>query len=77
MYNNIVENSVREEDLIEQRINLEQFWSLANKWMQHVKYNGTTCESEIPSVWSILSKKASKFIRRAFVHPLNRLLGIK
>ncbi|KAK0082901.1 hypothetical protein PV325_009668 [Microctonus aethiopoides] len=73
-YNNIVENSVREEDLIEQRINLEQFWSLANKWMQHVKYNGTTCESEIPSVWSILSKKASKFIRRAFVHPLNRLL---
>lgn len=32
------------EDLAGQQINLEQFWALANEWMQRFKNNIATCE---------------------------------
>ncbi|XP_026829658.1 uncharacterized protein LOC105275310 isoform X3 [Ooceraea biroi] len=63
-------------DPAELRINFEQFCALASEssWTR-TKSNGVSCESEIPSVWNILYRKASKFMRRAIVHPFNRFLG--
>lgn len=63
-------------DPTELRINFEQFCALATESAWRVKSNGVSCESEIPSVWSILCRKASKFLRRAIVQPFNRFLGI-
>ena len=63
-------------DPTELRINFEQFCALAMESAWRVKSNGVSCESEIPSVWSILCRKASKFLRRAIVQPFNRFLGI-
>ncbi|CAK9826919.1 hypothetical protein ANTRET_LOCUS4685 [Anthophora retusa] len=61
----------------ELRINFEQFCALAGEsassWRTKSS-NGVSCESEIPSVWSILCRKASKFLRRAIVQPFNRFL---
>lgn len=61
-------------DPTELRINFEQFCALATESAWRVKSNGVSCESEIPSVWSILCRKASKFLRRAIVQPFNRFL---
>ncbi|OAD57869.1 hypothetical protein WN48_01407 [Eufriesea mexicana] len=58
----------------ELRINFEQFCALATESSWRTKSNGVSCESEIPSVWSILCRKASKFLRRAIVQPFNRFL---
>ncbi|KAI4496155.1 hypothetical protein M0802_008022 [Mischocyttarus mexicanus] len=58
----------------ESRINFEQFYALASEASWRMKNNGVSCESEIPSVWSILCRKASKFLRRAIVHPFTRFL---
>lgn len=58
------------------RINFEQFCTLAAESPWRMKSNGVSSESEIPSVWSILYRKASKFLRRAIVQPFNRFLGI-
>ena len=63
-------------DPTELRINFEQFCALATESAWRMKSNGVSCESEIPSVWSILCRKASKFLRRAIVQPFNRFLGI-
>lgn len=63
-------------DPTELRINFEQFCALATESAWRTKSNGVSCESEIPSVWSILCRKASKFLRRAIVQPFNRFLGI-
>ncbi|XP_017787495.1 PREDICTED: uncharacterized protein LOC108570202 [Habropoda laboriosa] len=63
-------------DPTELRINFEQFSTLAesaSSWRTKSS-NGVSCESEIPSVWSILCRKASKFLRRAIVQPFNRFL---
>ncbi|XP_032452097.1 uncharacterized protein LOC100121856 isoform X2 [Nasonia vitripennis] len=62
------------DNLREQRVNFEQFCAIASEWSWRFKNNGVNCESEIPSVWRILCRKASKFLRRAFVHPFNRFL---
>ncbi|XP_060829874.1 uncharacterized protein LOC132914628 isoform X8 [Bombus pascuorum] len=61
-------------DPTELRINFEQFCALATESAWRTKSNGVSCESEIPSVWSILCRKASKFLRRAIVQPFNRFL---
>ncbi|XP_011495219.1 PREDICTED: uncharacterized protein LOC105360119 isoform X2 [Ceratosolen solmsi marchali] len=61
-------------DAREQRVNFEQFCAIANEWSWRLKNNGVTCESEILSVWRILYRKASKFLRRALIHPFNRFL---
>ncbi|CAL7942749.1 unnamed protein product [Xylocopa violacea] len=61
-------------DSTELRINFEQFCALAAESIWRTKSNGVSCESEIPSVWSILCRKASKFLRRAIVQPFNRFL---
>lgn len=66
----------REIDPMELRINFDQFCALATESAWRFKSNGVSCESEIPSVWSILCRKASKFLRRAIVQPFNRFLGI-
>ncbi|XP_058806038.1 uncharacterized protein LOC131672678 isoform X2 [Phymastichus coffea] len=59
----------------EQRVSFEQFCTISNEWSWRVKgTNGVSCESEIPSVWRILSRKASKFLRRAFVQPFNHFI---
>lgn len=63
-------------DPTELRINFEQFCALATESSWRMKSNGVSCESEIPSVWSILCRKATKFLRRAIVQPFNRFLGI-
>ncbi|XP_076180684.1 uncharacterized protein LOC143153422 isoform X4 [Ptiloglossa arizonensis] len=63
-------------DPMELRINFEQFCALATESAWRTKTNGVSCESEIPSVWSILCRKASKFLRRAIVQPFTRFLGI-
>ncbi|XP_057319221.1 uncharacterized protein LOC130663782 [Microplitis mediator] len=42
-YDSVMKNCSSIEDLAEQQINLEQFWALANEWMQRSK-NNTTCE---------------------------------
>lgn len=63
-------------NVIEQRINFEQFCAISNEWSWRLKSNGVDRESEISSVWRILCRKASKFLRRAFVHPFNRIIGI-
>ncbi|XP_015118123.1 uncharacterized protein LOC107041856 isoform X3 [Diachasma alloeum] len=72
-YESLVKTLTSKEDPTEQRINFDQFCTLASEWRQ-LKTNGANCESEIPSVWSILSRKTMKFLCEAFVHPLNRLL---
>ncbi|XP_076180687.1 uncharacterized protein LOC143153422 isoform X6 [Ptiloglossa arizonensis] len=61
-------------DPMELRINFEQFCALATESAWRTKTNGVSCESEIPSVWSILCRKASKFLRRAIVQPFTRFL---
>ncbi|XP_006559632.1 protein I'm not dead yet isoform X4 [Apis mellifera] len=61
-------------DPTELRINFEQFCALATESSWRMKSNGVSCESEIPSVWSILCRKATKFLRRAIVQPFNRFL---
>ncbi|XP_023287800.1 uncharacterized protein LOC105694545 isoform X2 [Orussus abietinus] len=73
-YETLLKNCSTKEDPASQRINFEQFCTLAGEWSRRSKNNGVTCESEIPSVWSILCRKASKFLRRAFVHPFNRFI---
>ncbi|XP_053981913.1 uncharacterized protein LOC128894241 isoform X3 [Hylaeus anthracinus] len=62
-------------DPMDLRINFEQFCALATESAWRTKTNGISCESEIPSVWSILYRKASKFLRRAIVQPFSRFLG--
>uniref|UniRef100_A0A0C9PKW7 CABP2 protein n=1 Tax=Fopius arisanus TaxID=64838 RepID=A0A0C9PKW7_9HYME len=74
-HENLVRHLASKEDPSEQCINFEQFCLLAGEW-RRPKANGTHCESEIPSVWSILSRKATKFLHGAFVHPFNQFLGI-
>ncbi|XP_078040749.1 uncharacterized protein LOC144471994 [Augochlora pura] len=56
------------------RINFEQFSALARESAWRTKINGVSCESEISSVWSIICRKASKFLRRAIVQPFSRFL---
>ncbi|XP_076653045.1 uncharacterized protein LOC143359181 [Halictus rubicundus] len=61
-------------DPTELRINFEQFCALARESAWRTKSNGVSCESEISSVWSIICRKASKFLRRAIVQPFSRFL---
>lgn len=64
-------------DPAEKRLNLEEFYALANELSWRTKSNGVSCESEIPSVWRIFCRKTTKsLLRRAFIHPFNRFLGI-
>ncbi|XP_031830263.1 uncharacterized protein LOC116426000 isoform X3 [Nomia melanderi] len=58
----------------ELRINFDQFCALAAETAWRTKSNGVSCESEISSVWSIICRKASKFLRRAIVQPFSRFL---
>ncbi|XP_015591969.1 uncharacterized protein LOC107266214 isoform X2 [Cephus cinctus] len=73
-YETLIEDFSSKEDHAEKRINFEQFSTIASELSWRLKNNGVSCESEIPSVWSILCRKASKFLRRAFVHPFNRFI---
>lgn len=75
-YRTVIDGFPGKGDPAESRINFEQFYCLASEASWRMKNNGVSCESEIPSVWSILCRKASKFLRRAIVHPFNRFLGI-
>lgn len=76
-YRTLIENGFpAKRDPMELRINFEQFCALATESAWRTKSNGVSCESEIPSVWSILCRKASKFLRRAIVQPFSRILGI-
>jgi len=77
MYRTLINEFSAKDDPTELRINFEQFCALVSEssWMR-TKNNGVSCESEIPSIWNILSRKASNFLRRAIVHPFNRFLGI-
>lgn len=77
MYRTLINEFPAKDDPTELRINFEQFCALASEssWTR-TKNNGVSCESEIPSIWNILSRKASNFLRRAIVHPFNRFLGI-
>ncbi|XP_074109353.1 protein I'm not dead yet [Cotesia typhae] len=43
-YESVMKNCSSIEDLAGQQINLEQFWALANEWMQRFKNNIATCE---------------------------------
>nr|XP_033327585.1 uncharacterized protein LOC117221069 [Megalopta genalis] len=61
-------------DPTELRINFEQFSALARESAWRTKSNGVSCESEISSVWSIICRKASKFLRRAIMQPFSRFL---
>lgn len=63
-------------DPTELRIDFDQFCALAAESAWRTKSNGVSCESEISSVWSIICRKASKFLRRAIVQPFSRFLGI-
>ncbi|XP_076545915.1 uncharacterized protein LOC117608989 [Osmia lignaria lignaria] len=74
-YRTLIEDGYRtKRDPTQLRINFEQFCALAAESSWRTKSNGVSCESEIPSVWSILCRKASKFLRRAIVQPFNRFL---
>ncbi|XP_043668708.1 uncharacterized protein LOC122629390 [Vespula pensylvanica] len=73
-YRTVIDGFPGKGDPAESRINFEQFYCLASEASWRMKNNGVSCESEIPSVWSILCRKASKFLRRAIVHPFNRFL---
>lgn len=77
MYRTLINEFPAKDDPAELRINFEQFCALASEssWTR-TKNNGVSCESEIPSIWNILSRKASNFLHRAIVHPFNRFLGI-
>ena len=77
IYRTLIDGFPAKGDPTELRINFEQFCVLASEssWMR-MKSNGISCESEIPSVWNILCRKTSNFLRRVFVHPFNRFLGI-
>ncbi|XP_018373253.1 PREDICTED: uncharacterized protein LOC108767728 isoform X2 [Trachymyrmex cornetzi] len=75
IYRTLIDGFPAKGDPTELRINFEQFCVLASEssWMR-MKSNGISCESEIPSVWNILCRKTSNFLRRVFVHPFNRFL---
>lgn len=77
IYRTLIDGFPAKDDPTELRINFEQFCVLASEsaWMR-TKNNGISCESEIPSVWNILCRKTSNFLRRVIVHPFNRFLGI-
>lgn len=77
IYRTLIDGFPAKDDPTELRINFEQFCVLASEssWMR-TKSNGISCESEIPSVWNILCRKTSNFLRRVIVHPFNRFLGI-
>lgn len=77
IYKTLIGEFPAKSDPSELRINFEQFCVLASEssWIR-TKSNGISCESEIPSVWNILCRKTSNFLRRVIVHPFNRFLGI-
>ncbi|XP_077260532.1 uncharacterized protein LOC143896502 isoform X3 [Temnothorax americanus] len=76
IYRTLIDGFPAKGDPTELRINFEQFCVLASQslWTR-TKSNGISCESEIPSVWNILCRKASNFLRRVIVHPFNHFLG--
>ncbi|XP_012530518.1 uncharacterized protein LOC105833366 isoform X2 [Monomorium pharaonis] len=75
IYRTSIDGFSKDDDPTELRINFEQFCVLASElsWTR-TKNNGVSCESEIPSVWNILCRKTSNFLRRVIVHPFNRFL---
>ncbi|XP_020711505.2 uncharacterized protein LOC105692120 isoform X3 [Athalia rosae] len=75
VYETLIENFSAKDDPAEYQINFEQFCAVAAEWAWKLKNNSVASESEIPSIWSILYKKASKFLHRAFIHPFNIFIG--
>ncbi|XP_024867848.1 uncharacterized protein LOC112452059 isoform X1 [Temnothorax curvispinosus] len=75
IYRTLIDGFPVKGDPTELRINFEQFCVLASEslWTR-TKSNGISCESEIPSVWNILCRKTSNFLRRVIVHPFNHFL---
>lgn len=76
VYETLIANFSSKDDPAEYQIDFEQFCAVAAEWAWKLKNNSVASESEIPSIWSILYKKASKFIHRAFIHPFNKFIGI-
>ncbi|XP_046465686.1 uncharacterized protein [Neodiprion pinetum] len=75
VYETLIANFSTRDDPAEYQINFEQFCAVATEWAWKLKNNSVTSESEIPSVWSIFYKKASKFLHRAIIRPFNNFIG--